>query len=742
MEDLLMKCPLCCDKKFSSRLLLAEHLSNIISNLICPICKNKWSSIAHLIEHLNLDDCQPDRIVESLGIPVLEDRSNQNVTENSISESKAFVNGSVIKSEDLEQVSVETVTEESKEIDSKMYVELLSKQLTKPCLQTQELKFVEEDGESRYVIMEQEDSDLNLENTVVTKQNNDGTISLTTVKVSDLEVDQGTTETEAEETSEEIYSCNTCGVSFSSVIDHIQNYHNDQEVVVEEPLEEADNESNGISIQLDPLAKNGHPPNDTVVPRRMITDTGSIVEAPLYLKHTTVLLSDVPSDSIKENIGEKRGRPPAKRYVQIEKFCDSIVKDINQSDEKGGPYHKVTVKDVKTTDGNDIKMYHCMSCDIYVGNLEEFKSYTCKTLKFSCPHCPVAYENSKSLSAHMKAHKSKDKADTIYECEICNTIFPTNKSLKLHKRMHDPIKSRPIDPPVTTAEGEETDSARYMCTICEKMIPVDYKTIHQNSHKHDNKMNCSVCNKKFQSNEYLEMHMSVHNLDKVPVSKTDKSLPYSCLYCTRRFARPHEKVKHERIHTGEKPHECEICGKSFRVSYCLTLHMRTHTGARPYACTHCGKRFKAHSVYNHHLLTHSEVRAYKCPYCPKAFKTSVQLAGHKNSHTKPFSCQHCNRPFASLYAVRVHTETHLRQNNLKFSCDLCGASYARAFALKDHVKQVHKQEIDDSDQAAPLSSDWSIAENVESDATIQTLDKDLSTEVTILEMNATELIVP
>lgn len=38
---------------------------------------------------------------------------------------------------------------------------------------------------------------------------------------------------ELEENQEEIYSCNTCGVSFTSVLDHIQNFHNDQDVVVE-----------------------------------------------------------------------------------------------------------------------------------------------------------------------------------------------------------------------------------------------------------------------------------------------------------------------------------------------------------------------------------------------------------------------------------------------------------------------------------------------------------------------------
>lgn len=102
-------------------------------------------------------------------------------------------------------------------------------------------------------------------------------------------------------------------------------------------------------------------------------------------------------------------------------------------------------------------------------------------------------------------------------------------------------------------------------------------------------------------------------------------------------------------------------------------------------------RFKAQSVYNHHLLTHSDARNYKCPYCPKTFKTSVQLSGHKNSHTKPFTCTECNRPFGSLYAVRAHMESHKRPNhNLKHICDICGAKYARRFALNDHMKEQHK----------------------------------------------------
>lgn len=104
---------------------------------------------------------------------------------------------------------------------------------------------------------------------------------------------------------------------------------------------------------------------------------------------------------------------------------------------------------------------------------------------------------------------------------------------------------------------------------------------------------------------------------------------------------------------------------------------------------------------------------YQCPYCPKTFKTSVQLSGHKNSHTKPFSCTECSRPFATLvtfinfdengsvniymkfnfsfllkYAVKIHMQSHQKVNHsLKHACDICGATYARGKEKKNfHTK--------------------------------------------------------
>lgn len=425
-----------------------------------------------------------------------------------------------------------------------------------------------------------------------------------------------------------------------------------------------------------------------------------------------------------EECTDKDGRVYMRKVVQIEKFWDDepqrllgpMVLKYLVNDE--GTLIKINEDRQISGDMQVIEMYQCNNCGVQFSKRDQYDIHACDPeigSEYKCSMCDTSFTNSQSLSAHMKMHKNKKNNDDGYGpfvCAKCSTVFPTNKSLRLHKRMHDPIKTKEVEAPVEYGlMGNDIPSTKpremFECKVCEKKYDKSYEQMHMAYHSGVNHYDCYICNRKFYTHSNLEMHMRVHSNEKghtchhckksfTTLESLEEHLkqhcstrPYQCSYCSRRFARPHEKVKHERIHTGEKPHECEICGKTFRVSYCLTLHMRTHSGFRPYVCQHCGKRFKAHSVYNHHLLTHSDVRAYKCPYCPKAFKTGVQLAGHKNSHTKPFSCTECNRPFASLYAVRAHMETHKRENNLKYNCPLCGASYARAFALRDHMKEQH-----------------------------------------------------
>ncbi|XP_055852157.1 zinc finger protein ZFP2-like isoform X2 [Episyrphus balteatus] len=361
----------------------------------------------------------------------------------------------------------------------------------------------------------------------------------------------------------------------------------------------------------------------------------------------------------------------------------------------------------------------CETCQAVLDKDEDLENHQCKIVEekkskslFSCDECPKSFSLINMLRKHQSSHKQKKIEKTIKikkknevahvglsHCSICNTTFSSQKNLKLHSKMHVKTQTKTIEDALPIG-SDSRDENKFFCEICSKSFNHSLLLVHQNMHQNIEEHNCSICNRQFENQVSYDMHMQLHADQPTKERSAQGTKPgakFACNYCGKEFLRPHEKVKHERIHTGEKPHECEVCGKSFRVSYSLTLHLRTHTDIRPFVCAQCNKRFKSYAVYSHHLNTHSEDRPYKCPMCPKSFRTSVQLCGHKNSHTKPYNCPECNRPFSSLYAVKMHMKTHNKANksneNLKHRCDTCGAVYARMFALRFHMKEQHSKDL-------------------------------------------------
>lgn len=341
----------------------------------------------------------------------------------------------------------------------------------------------------------------------------------------------------------------------------------------------------------------------------------------------------------------------------------------------------------------------CEPCDTIFESDANVEQHSSKTATH------MIQEEHKSSHSHEKPVKKETHTNNSNEyqsnsqshCSVCNTTFLSAKNLKLHMKMHAKPHTKTIDE--ATLGEPNSPIEKFFCDICKKSFNHSLFFVHQNMHRNVEEHNCCLCNRQFENQVSYDMHMQLHADQpiKIRTQVTKPGANFVCNYCGKDFLRPHEKVKHERIHTGEKPYECEVCGKSFRVSYSLTLHLRTHTDVRPFVCPHCNKRFKSYAVYSHHINTHSEDRPYKCPMCPKSFRTSVQLCGHKNSHTKPYNCPECNRPFSSLYSVKIHMKTHNKANksneNLKHRCDICGAVYARTFALRFHIKEQHLKNL-------------------------------------------------
>ncbi|KAK9887811.1 hypothetical protein WA026_000126 [Henosepilachna vigintioctopunctata] len=503
------------------------------------------------------------------------------------------------------------------------------------------------------------------------------------------------------------YFCEICNVNFDEMKNHLVEYHMGEEVVVESQNSEVDVEESDIV---------GSPDNEA--------------EFPVDVK-PKICAKDSEHIFLEQEILDENGTFFTKKLTKIDIVQDNISK-------KAPILEKIIVSDQVLTVLTDkesedmenfIKLYRCQDCNLRFAQFGSYTKHVCNWDQYEvCEICSIPFKTKGALTHHKKKLHGIVKVvneKIPSECDVCHIVFPSSKSMVLHRKMHDlKFKPRTIDPPATYNiignKIAEENNESFTCSVCGKAYNKKYEEVHMKSHSEE-LFNCPICNRKFSDKEDLSMHAQAHgneNHNKVSCRFcktifTSKDMlvehlenqcggrKYGCSFCGKKFIRPHEKVKHERIHTGQKPHVCEVCGKGFRVSYCLTLHLRTHSGVRPYHCKICGKRFKSYSVFNHHSQTHSDARPYECPFCPKTFKTSVQLAGHKNTHTKPFSCNICNRPFASLYAVRQHQKSHDKSNNLNHECDVCGAVYSRYFALRDHMlshpkldNENHKSNVD------------------------------------------------
>ncbi|XP_034180367.1 uncharacterized protein LOC117604432 isoform X1 [Osmia lignaria lignaria] len=705
MGSLNLVCPMCCGETFNNPQSLKYHLLSMTDNLYCPGCSQRSDSVMALIQHL--DRC--GQSVESDDVPpepkhepgqeaqqesepdteVLMDANVEGIDQSflaTVNDSGIMIVGGpqtiqVDENGDIkvvEKMDTEEAEMEQNPLEFKMEKVPTSKAEEKPLSQDQLVTIstskTDDKCSNKNVITILPDGSELLDGDTNALINMDHINDVGELDEDGLlHVKQELCEIEPEA----VYSCTSCDMSFNSVVEHIKQFHDGQEVLLE------------IADQLDDIPA---VPAASTLPSE---SGGSVVNTRQRQSMNTLRT---------EECVDSEGRLYTRKVVQIERFWDRSPAQTSLQSAKAPMIEKffsnvegVKVRE-KRLEATPMRMYRCNQCLQQFSKLGNFRVHACLHGNNRCDSCDQTFATPKALQLHAKVHEGEpDPNQKTFICETCGTEFCSHKSLRLHSRMHAPVRARHVDAP------EGTPSGTFTCPECGKTLAESYKEAHMALHSGDS-VTCTVCNRKFDSADSLAMHAAVHTELSQPHSPTPPAMdtassepsenqkPYQCQHCGRRFTRPHEKVKHERIHTGEKPHACEVCGKTFRVSYCLTLHMRTHTGVRPYGCQHCGKRFKASSVYNHHLLTHGEERAYTCPYCPKTFKTRVQLAGHKNSHTKPFRCTECSRPFASLYAARAHIQTHKKDNNLKFSCYICGASYGRAFALKDHLKQ-HGQDV-------------------------------------------------
>ncbi|XP_001359687.3 zinc finger protein 84 [Drosophila pseudoobscura] len=279
----------------------------------------------------------------------------------------------------------------------------------------------------------------------------------------------------------------------------------------------------------------------------------------------------------------------------------------------------------------------------------------------------------------------------------------------------------------------------YKCNECPKSFKrADYLKRHQiRSHKPESRwFSCSLCIRKFNSSDALEMHLKVHRNSKrsANISEHKKAKSVDLNLC-----KPH----------GYKLIECMICQSQYNKIADLRRHLEEHPeivtlGVRPnmepnelaelfypdrsdakdvgedqlidlirkdlaggiyhrfYSITNqCGYEMNLDSSdTDSELDVESEDQQkkrktrkahYSCELCQQRFTRKYQLYDHqRQTHSwseAPHVCGRCDGRFVSLQMLRHHNESQCRNSQKRFLCHKCPLRFRWKHNLRAHFRE-------------------------------------------------------
>lgn len=148
---------------------------------------------------------------------------------------------------------------------------------------------------------------------------------------------------------------------------------------------------------------------------------------------------------------------------------------------------------------------------------------------------------------------------------------------------------------------------------------------------------CSVCGDCLSSQDCLDKHMLGYHAPRSHMMQHEQThtstfddWPFSCPSCNKKFRLKKALIRHQSVHTGEKPHKCTTCGQHFGDMSGLWKHSKLHSDdGKPHACPYCGRAFRLKSHLRDHLVTHTGERRHACRVCGQKFTQSGKARQHE-----------------------------------------------------------------------------------------------------------------
>ncbi|KAI2806206.1 hypothetical protein BLOT_005217 [Blomia tropicalis] len=150
---------------------------------------------------------------------------------------------------------------------------------------------------------------------------------------------------------------------------------------------------------------------------------------------------------------------------------------------------------------------------------------------------------------------------------------------------------------------------------------------------------------------------------------------------------------------NETIYKCDFDGCDYTAPYrsALDLHKVKHSNDRPFKCQHCEKSFKQIYALKMHEMIHSG-QQFQCPFtgCSAIYSWIYSLKKHMRIHTNQAPIHRCEWPACEYQThrqdlLRKHMTRHTGERLFNCTWVECGKSFKTRSGLYDHLL-MHKNE--------------------------------------------------
>ena len=197
---------------------------------------------------------------------------------------------------------------------------------------------------------------------------------------------------------------------------------------------------------------------------------------------------------------------------------------------------------------------------------------------------------------------------------------------------------------------------------------------------------CPYCLKKFSNELSLRTHVGHHNrkgekrlhgISSKIIKKTKIKFTFnkprrmldkhSCNICHQVFVNYASLVRHQIVHSGDKPYKCDECDKSYTTKWSLQVHQRTNHLENPLRCKKCGETLPNEAILGSHTCASfmktdtekfQEAVTSLQPTIQSYFQTNPESTPDRVFHQPSYECRICNMTFSTPNALGGHMGSH------------------------------------------------------------------------------------